>query len=146
VVVITFKDYLREAVSTTKKDPGIVKDNELVGLIGKTAFNSMKKHPWLQTWASFDRIWRHGVNNGGFHEVEFFPYHLPSHTTPEGKLRPELMIRFIISHYGGRGKVIQAEKYRRDKVPGDMEKRHGPGAGWVHVTSWKQTDKDGGVK
>lgn len=128
---------LESKVSTEPKNMVQTKSADLPELIGKSAFNSLIKHPWMNDIGSYEKAWKHGVDSTGFHKVEVYPYFPDIHKTPDGKIRPTLMYQFTISHFGGKGRVIQCIKYVRDEEPDENEKRYGPSAGWKHVKSWK---------
>lgn len=137
----TIKEQLEEAkVSTDEKPLTQVSSAQLPSLLGKGAFNSMIKHPWMKDWTSYEQAWKHGVTRAGFHTVELYPYMRSVHTV-NGAIRPEYKIVFTISHFGTSGRVVQAEKWQRSKVPSDVEKSHGPSAAWKHVKDWKSRDE-----
>jgi len=139
--MLSFLQYFKEAkVSTEHKPMEQVRDTDLPGLIGKGAFTSLSKHPWLKDYSTWHKAWKHGVDRVGFHTVEVYPYFPHAHTTPDGRVRPETMLRFTISHFGPTGKVRQVDKYIRDKEPNENEKRFGPTAGWNYVKSWKKDE------
>lgn len=123
-------------VSTEPKELIQVSGTDLPGLLGKGAFNSLIKHPWMSDWHAYKKAWKHGVSRSGFHTVEMYPYMEEVHSV-EGGIRPEHKLVFSISHFGPSGKVVQVQKWHRPKEPNEQEKRHGPSAGWKHVKSWK---------
>lgn len=126
-------------VSTEPKDLTQVRETDLPGLLGKGAFNSMVKHPWMKDWSSYEKAWKHGVSRAGFHTVEMYPYMKEVHAVAGG-IRPEHKLVFGVSHFGPSGKVVQVQKWYRPKEPNEAEKRHGPSAGWTHVKSWKKEE------
>lgn len=140
--MIKFSEYLQEAskISTAEKPLTQVKATDLEGLIGKGAFNSLIKHPWMKDWSAYEKAWKHGVSRAGFHTVEMYPYMKEVHSV-NGGIRPEHKFVFGISHFGAVGKVVQVEKWYRPKEPNDNEKRFGPSAGWTHVKDWKKRDE-----
>lgn len=110
--------------------------NELQAALGKTATNSLVKHPWYAEYGMYEKAYKHGVDGSNFHEVMVYPYMPDIHTTAEGKIRPTIMLQFSFSH---RGKVIQVHKFIRDKEPSKEELRH-PGSGWRLAKSWKNQE------
>lgn len=127
----SFKQHYTEAkVSVEPKEVALVQPRDLPSLLGKGAFNSLIKHPWMKEWSAYDHAWKHGVDRSGFHTVELYPYMRGVHTTPDGKVRPTTMLQFTISHFGASGKVIQARKYIRTSDPNSE---------WKFVKAWKDT-------
>lgn len=127
----SFKQHYTEAnVSVEPKSMTLVQPTDLPGLLGKGAFNSLIKHPWMKDWSAYEHAWKHGVDSAGFHTVELYPYMRSVHTTPDGKIRPTTMVQFKVSHFGPSGKVVQAHKYTRASDPTSE---------WKHVKGWKQT-------
>lgn len=111
---------------------------DLQKLLGKGKLGAMVRHPWFQEYRNYEHAYKHGVSRAGFTKVQVYSYFPQMHTTPEGKIRPLIMLEFIFS-YGGT-KVIQVEKYYRDKEPDENEKRMGPSAGWKHMKSWAKEE------
>ena len=98
----------------------------------------MVRHPWFQEYRNYHHAYKHGVSRAGFTNVEVYSYSPQMHTTPEGKIRPLIMVEFTFSYSGT--KVIQAYKYYRDKEPNENEKRMGPQAGWKHFKTWAEEE------
>jgi hypothetical protein len=94
----------------------------------------MLKHPWFQEYQNYEHAYKYGVDKWGFAKVQMYAYFSSVHKTPEGKIRPEVMLEFCFSFSGP--KVIQVEQYTRSKIPEDNEKRWGPSAGWKHLRSF----------
>lgn len=111
---------------------------DLQKLLGKGKLGAMVRHPWFQEYRNYEHAYKHGVSRAGFTKVQVYSYFPQMHTTPEGKIRPLIMLEFTFS-YGGT-KVIQVEKYYRDKEPDENEKRMGPSAGWKHMKSWAKEE------
>jgi hypothetical protein len=130
------KQFLKEAVATPMKQ---CTAQDLQKLLGKGKLSALVKNPWFQEFRNYEHAFKYGVNGSGFTQVEVYPFFRQTHTTAEGKIRPLIMLQFTFS-YSGR-KVIQVEKYYREKEPDENEKRMGPSAGWKHFASWvKQED------
>ena len=111
---------------------------DLQKLLGKGKMNAMIRHPWFQEYRNYEHAYKHGVTRAGFAKVEVYPFFREVHTTADGRIRPLIMLQFTFS-YGGT-KVIQVEKYFRDKEPDENEKRLGPTAGWKHMKSWAEEE------
>ena len=109
-------------------------DRDLIAKLGKGRTNAMLKHPWFQEYRNYEHAYKYGVDKWGFAKVQMYAYFSSVHKTTEGKIRPELMLEFCYSYTGT--KVVQVEKYARDKIPSDIEKRWGPSAGWKHLKSF----------
>ena len=129
----TFKQFITE----TKEVPGRqVSDQELVKILGKGKTNSLLSNPYFRDYSSYQKAYKYGVGPAGFPWVEAYFYFDHIHTKPDGKIRPEIMVRFEFSHSGW--KIYNAHKHMRDKEPNENEKKWGPSAGWKHVSSWKK--------
>lgn len=132
----SFNQYLSE----TQEVPGrAVTDKELVQLLGKGKTKSLMKNPYFSNYSNYQRAYKYGVSSAGFPWVEAYFYFDHIHRTPEGKIRPEIMVRFDFSYSGT--SIINAHKYTRSKIPNDDEKRFGPSIGWRHLTSWKKIEE-----
>ena len=125
---------LDEAAPQTEKEMTQCSAQDLQKLLGKGKMNAMIRHPWFQEYRNYEHAYKHGVTRVGFAKVEVYPFFREVHTTADGRIRPLIMLQFTFS-YGGT-KVIQVEKYFRDKEPDENEKRLGPAAGWKHMKSW----------
>jgi hypothetical protein len=131
--MISFKQYVTEASYGTPTPQRQVSMQELQTLLNKRQFNSMTKHKWFDIIRGMDQAYKYSVNNAGFVEVEVYAYYRDQQTTPDGKIRPEQMYRFVFNPT----KVVQAHMYYRSRVPDEQELRHGPSAGWKHLKDWK---------
>lgn len=129
----SFKAFLNESMEVPAKQ---VTGAELLKAIGRGKVNSIAKHPWMKEIANYQHAYKYGVSPAGFDYVEIYAYMSSIHTTPEGKIRPETMLKFTLS-YSGRS-VVQVDKYFRSREPNDMEKRFGPSAGWKHLKTWEK--------
>lgn len=130
----TFNQYLTEYES--KEVPGRqVSDKELIKILGKGKTKSLLNNPFFREYSSYERAYKYGVTKVGFQWVEVYFYFSSIHKKPDGKIRPEIMVRFEFSYSGW--SIINAHKHMRAKEPDEMEQRHGPSAGWRYVTSWK---------
>ncbi|CAB4852721.1 unannotated protein [freshwater metagenome] len=111
---------------------------DLQKLLGKGKMNAMIRHPWFQEYRNYEHAYKHGISRSGFTQVEVYPFFREVHTNANGKIRPTAMLQFTFS-YGG-FKVVQVEKYYRDKEPDENEKRLGPSAGWKHLKTWSKEE------
>ena len=136
--MLKFKDYLTN-ISESNEVPGRqVSDKELVTLLGKGKTNSLLLNPFFRDYSSYQKAYKYGVDKVGFPWVEVYFYFDHIHKTPEGKIRPEIMVKFLFSYSGW--KIINAHKHVRSKEPNELEKKYGPSAGWNFVSSWKKID------
>lgn len=124
---------LHENLETPLKQ---ISDKELTDVLGKGKIRSLQSNPFFQEYRNYERAYRYGVSSAGFPIVEIYFYFSQIHKTPEGKIRPEIMVRFEFVHSGW--KIINAHKHIRAKEPDELEKKWGPSAGWRHVKSWKE--------
>jgi GNAT superfamily N-acetyltransferase len=132
------KHLVAEVKTQQEKEMTQCSAQDLQRALGRGKMNAMIRHPWFQEYRNYEHAFRHGVSRAGFHKVDMFPFFREAHTTPEGRIRPQIMLQFTFS-YGGT-KVVQVEKYYRDKEPDDNEKRLGPSAGWKHLKSWSEDE------
>ena len=132
------KHLVAEAAPQTEKEMTQCSAQDLQKLLGKGKMNAMIRHPWFQEYRNYEHAYKHGVTRVGFAKVEVYPFFREVHTTADGRIRPLIMLQFTFS-YGGT-KVIQVEKYFRDKEPDENEKRLGPAAGWKHMKSWAKEE------
>ncbi len=128
-----------EAVQPPQQAMRQVSNQELVNLLGKGKLNALMRHPWFQEISNYEKAYKYGVTSWGGIEVEVYAFFRQQHTTPEGKIRPELMMRFTFMYNGT--KVHQVSKYYRAKEPDEMEKRYGSSAGWKHLKDWKAVEE-----
>ena len=129
----SFLEFLSEAESIPGRQ---VSDKELVTLLGKGRTNSLLTNPFFTDYSNYQKAYKYGVDSAGFPWVEVYFYFDQIHKTPEGKIRPEIMVKFIFSYSGS--KIVNAHKHTRARIPNDMEKRWGPSAGWQHLSDWKK--------
>lgn len=113
-----------------------ISDSELTKVLGKGKIRSLMANPFFQDYRNYERAYKYGVSVAGFPYLEVYFYFSQIHKTPEGKIRPELMVKFEFTHSGY--KIINAHKYIRSKVPGERELKWGPSAGWDHFKDWKE--------
>ena len=132
------KHLVAEAAPQTEKEMTQCSAQDLQKLLGKGKMNALIRHPWFQEYRNYEHAYKHGVTRVGFAKVEVYPFFREVHTTADGRIRPLIMLQFTFS-YGGT-KVIQVEKYFRDKEPDENEKRLGPAAGWKHMKSWAKEE------
>lgn len=131
----SFKSYVSESEEVPVRQ---ISDKELVSVLGKGKINSLMANPYFQEYRNYERAYKYGVTSYGFPYLEVYFYFSQIHKTPEGKIRPELMVRFEFAHSGW--KVLNAHKHVRSKEPNEMEKKYGPSAGWRHLSSWKKVE------
>lgn len=131
----TFKEFLRENHEVPGRQ---VAEKELVTILGKGKVKSLATNPFFREYNNYQKAFRYGVDVAGFPWVEVYFYFDSIHKTPEGKIRPELMVRFVFSYSGW--KIINAHKHTRSKVPGERELKWGPSAGWEHHSDWKKVE------
>ena len=131
----SFKDYLVESNEVPGRQ---VSDKELSDLLGKGKVKSLMTNPYFKEYSSYQRAYKYGIDKIGFPWVEVYFYFDRIHTTAEGKIRPEIMVKFVFAHSGW--KIINAHKHTRSKEPGEMEKKYGPSAGWKHMSDWKKVE------
>lgn len=132
------KEFTNEAKAAVEKPLTQCSDQDLQKLLGKGKLGAMVRHPWFQEYRNYQHAYKHGVTRAGFHHVQVFSYFKEIHTTPEGKIRPLIMVDFMFFYSGT--KVVQAYKYYREKEPDDNEKRMGPSAGWKHFKTWAEEE------
>lgn len=113
-----------------------VTDKELVTILGKLKTKSLLTNEFFRDYSIYERAYRYGKDRWGFSYVEAYFYFSSVHKTTDGKIRPEVMVKFDFSFSGS--KIINAHKYHRAKEPNDLEKKFGPSAGWNHLKSWKE--------
>lgn len=131
-----FKTYLAETHEVPAKQ---VSDKELVELLGNAKTKSLLTNPFFRDYSNYQRAYKYGVDKIGFPWVEAYFYFDSIHKTAEGKIRPEIMVKFVFSYSGS--KIINAHKHTRAKVPDEMEKKWGPSAGWRHLSDWKKVEE-----
>lgn len=124
----SFTDYIQEAKLPAPSPVKQKSFNDVQDALGKGKTNAMLKHKWMSDYSMYEKAYKHGVDNANFHHVEVYPYMPSLHTTPEGKVRPNIMLRF---HFADSNKVAQVHKFIRDKDPS---------SDWKHAKSWKQDD------
>ena len=134
--MISFKQYLSESYEVPGRQ---ISDKELVSVLGKGRLNSVMKNPFFATYSNYERAYKYGVSAAGFNWLEVYFFFSSVHKTPEGKIRPEIMVKFVFA-YTGSG-IINAHKYTRSKEPNEMEAKYGPSAGWKHLSDWKKVQE-----
>jgi hypothetical protein len=131
----SFKEYLAESQEVPARQ---VSDKELVEILGKGKVKSLLANPFFRDYSSYQKAYKYGVGPAGFPYVEAYFYFDHIHKTPEGKIRPEIMVKFVFAHSGW--KIINAHKHTRAKVPGERELKWGSSAGWEHLSDWKRVE------
>jgi len=132
---------MKEAAPAVEKPMTQCTPQDLQKLLGKGKLNALVKHPWFQQFRNYEHAFKHGVDRAGFTKVEVYCFFRSQNTTAEGKIRPLIMLEFTFSYNGT--KVIQVEKYHRDKEPNEYEKRIGrPSAGWRHIDTWAKDEQN----
>lgn len=126
--MITFKQHLEEAKLPEPSEMKQKSFEDVSKALGKGKTSAMIKHKWFADYSSYDKAYKHGVSKTNFHEVEVYPYMKSVHTTPQGSVRPDTMLRF---HFADSGKVTQVHKFMRPKDSSD----------WKHVKSWKKAEE-----
>ena len=131
----TFKEFIRETYEVPGRQ---IAEKELVAMLGKGKVKSLVTNPFFKEYSSYQKAFKHGVSPAGFPWVEVYFYFASVHKTADGKIRPQLMVKFVFGYTGW--KIINAHKYLRSKVPGERELKWGPSAGWEHHSDWKKSD------
>lgn len=113
--MITFKEYIAEAKYPDPTPIRMVTMQELQSLLSKGQLNSLRTTKEVKEIANMEHFYRYGVTPSGFAEVEVYAYYSSVHRTPEGRIRPERMVRVMLDPR----KVISAQKYHRTKESND---------------------------